>query len=296
MDPNTAASFPTGIPWWMLIFSFTITLLWTILKIINFLRRGYLDFRLTREIFLRGMELGECFYAHGVLIVHYGSVLIENAKASLKKWNGSTKEYPLEVVQYGEKYRAEHGFPQYYFISPSPLLFISQNNINRIVYLCTHKTYSILIKELISQFQLEINKEVDKLKVLKQELEPQLQGLLPEDQEYNSIMSELSEPINTIKKILEDTHAKFMDNVQLEPGSYTLSMTLYYRPKGAIIPFEKPKNITSSIKFNIDETAREQIRLQLKKLLETYVSNALFNKADPLVYPEYIPIKVEELD
>lgn len=157
MTANPSTGFPSTIPDFMLVFSFCVTLLWTILRVVGLLRGGKLDLRLTRELFVRLIDPGECFFAHAVLVSHYGGVLIENARASIRKENGSIKEFPLEIIQYGEKYRSEIGIPQYYFYTTSPLAFIPQNNTYRYIYLCAHEKYSVLFRKFSSQFQLEIN-------------------------------------------------------------------------------------------------------------------------------------------
>lgn len=286
MGTPSYSGFPSTIPDWMLLFSFSVALLWTVVRLIELLIRIFrgscLDFKLTKEIFLRLLEQGECFFAHGVFISYYGGVLIGNIEATLRKENGSKKEFPLEIVQFGEKYRGDQGLSQYYFQTTSPLEFVSENDTKRPVFLCALKTYSDSLKKISYDFQSAIIK-------YKTETDQQIKELSQE--EMTVILNGLWVGIN---KLIDDTHARIMDNVQIEPGNYELSMKIKYKTKGKIVPSYTFKEVSSAINYKIDNTVRDQIRWQLRRLLLTYALNILLNKSEPLFYPEYAPIEVEE--
>ena len=110
---------PNGLPLWMAVFAFVVSVFLAILKVIEwimfFFKKSSLEIALTREVFFRILEKGESLYVNAVLIAYDKGTLITDVKATLKKINGATKEYELRVSDIGEKFRNPEGLPNYYF-------------------------------------------------------------------------------------------------------------------------------------------------------------------------------------
>jgi len=279
--------FPTNIPDWMIIFSTIISLIWTFLAIVELIhktiRGANIEFRLTREIVLRILKEGECFYANGVFISYFGGALIDDVKATLIKTDNAKKEFPLSIIKYGEKYRNNEGLEKYYFHTTSPLEFVPNNLPKRIVYLCAQKTYSDKFAENDSNFILALDK-------IKEEYSSKLNDLVKYDSKVVG-----SEMQKKVEEITNNVLNELMDAIQIEKGNYNFIMTIRYHQKGKIIPSFKKKETTSSITFVIDDHVRDKIRYKLKEYLEKLSLNIVLNQSEKLEFPEYIPIQVAEL-
>lgn len=279
--------FPTDIPDWMIVFSTIICLFWTFLAILELFHRtirgANIEFRLTREIVLRILNEGECFFANGVFVSYFGGALIDDVKATLTKTDEPKKEFPLSIVKYGEKYRNNEGLDKYYFNTTSPLEFIPNNLPKRIVYLCTQKNYSDKFTKGYSDFILDLDR-------IKEEYAPKLNKI----KEYDSvgIGSEIQKKVEEKTNIIFD---ELMDAIQIEKGAYTFTMTIRYYQKGNIIPSFKKREANSSIQFIIDDHVRTKIRYMLKEYLEKLSLNRVLNLSENLELPEYIPMRVTEL-
>jgi len=285
MPPDPSVQFPV----WMLYFAFWTSLILTVLKVIEliskFLKRSSLEFRLTREVFLRILnDAGECLYAHGVLVSHYGGVLIEDAKVKLKKQNGATKEFPLKIIQFGEKKKT--GETGYVFNSTSALLFVPKDKPQNLLYLCHQSNYAFQAIEKYNQFVWALNS-------LKMESESRIPDLNPEDEDGR--LKILSDVIDRKKSLLNDALGKIMDLIQIEPGDYKLTITIHYKPRGTFSQSSGIKTVSSSIKFKIEDNVRDFIRWQIQRALDIIADNILLNKSEHVPQPEYTPKDVEEL-
>lgn len=272
-----------NLPAWMIIFAFVASLLWTILKIMEGVfkafRKSNLEIALTREVFFRIFESGESLYANAVLIAYDVGALIKDIKASLKKENGSTKEFSLKVAKIGEKYRTSEGLYQFSFHSSSPLAFIPENNPQRQVYICEHESYAEATKQEFQKFQQALFELKEKYSGLSNEINDTITG---------QIISESNAAINT-------ACTNIMDKIQIEPGTYTLSVTVIYRQKGKYIPIFVTKKAESKIQFVVEDYARNFMRYTLNEYLKRRVYQFLSDKSDFISAPEYSPSNVKEL-
>jgi len=279
---STPVTEPSSLPNWMIIFAFIASLVLTILKIVegilSAMRKSTLEVALTREVFFRIFETGEALYANAVLVAYGVGALIKDIKASLKKEDGATKEFALRVAQIGEKFRSTEGLYQFSFYSSSPLVFIPENNPQRQVYICEHSAYADATKEEFQRFQQALFQIKGKYSPLPPADETQAARLVAE-----------------IKEVTAGACMNIMDKIQIEPGKYTLSLTVTYRQKGKYLPISVTKTATSGIQFVVEDYARDFMRNSLNQYLEHRSLQLLIDKTGVLPLPEYAPTKVVEL-
>lgn len=285
MDPNgliQTNTFTVGsyIPQGMLAFAFFASLIWTILKIIELVNsRPGLQFKITREFFLRIFENGECFYTNAVLVAYNAGALVESVEVKLKKENGSTKNFDLYVVSFGEKVRAEAGVAGYYFHSTSPICLLPDSMPQRITYLCSQEHYAEAIRRAYRDFK-------DKILELKQRYPVSVQAV--EQEELVKASQEVGEAI-------EEACTKIVDSVQIEPGNYELCVSLTYRQRGRLLPFYSRKRAESAIRFVVEPKVRDVLRWQVNQYVRALGRSLLFDERLPVITPEYIPIKINEV-
>jgi len=271
---------PSGLPDWMILFAFIASLCLTVLIIIEIilrlLRKPAFDFRLTRDTFVRLIERGECIYAYGVLVSYDTGALIQSVEATLIKSDNPTKQFPLNIVSVGEKFRSNEGSALHYFHSSSPLAFIPDNRPQHIVYLCSQETYAEAIRNHFMEF-------TSRLYQIKE------QNMPVDDSNVDSVSSE-------IESVVHNSCSKIMEQIQIEPGEYTLTVGLKYRQKSAILRNFVKKTVTSSVQFTVDSNVKELLRFQLRKLLETQVLNFMTDQPPPMIYPEYAPLNAKEVE
>lgn len=272
---------PHNFPYWMLVFSFIASLLFTILAIIEgvcrIFQKATLDIVLTREVFFRILESGESLYTNAVLVAYNSGALIQDLKVSLKKQNGATKTFTMRVAQIGEKFRTQDGVYQFSFHSTSPLSFIPPSNPQRQVYVCEHESYSDDTRQCFQRFQ---------------------QNVFQIKEWFGSIIN--PDPVvfgqldTRVQTAVNDALMEIMDKVQIEPGNYTLYITITYRQKGKYFPFAYKKNASSKVKFTVKNYARDLLRHLLREYLLGRTRQIILNQQSILSAPEYLPADIYE--
>lgn len=273
---------PSPLPDWMIIFAFVASLILAILKIFEgifrAIRKTRLEIVLTRDVFFRILETGEALYLNAVLIAYDAGALIKEIKASLKKEDGATKEFSLKVAQIGEKYRSSEGLYQFSFYSSSPLSFIPENNPQRQIYICEHDAYAEATRQAFQRFQ---------------------QALLKLKEEYNDITSadetQKAAFLFKVDAIKNEAYTSIMDKIQIEPGKYTLHLTVTYKQKSMYVPGFITKTANSTIQFVVEGFARDFIRTALNEYLQNKAFQVLTNQTNTIQAPEYLPSNVVEL-
>lgn len=272
---------PQSLPFWMVVFAFIASLLLTLLKAIetffNVFRKSNLELVLTREVFFRTLESGESLYANVVLIAYDSGALIKSINTTLKKTDGATKKFDMKVAQIGEKYRTSEGLYQFSFHSSSPLSFIPENVPQRQVYICEHTSYADKTREEFQKYQ---------------------QVLFQLKEKYNppNIQDDLAKQfLDEINSKIDEFSTNIMDKIQIEPGEYTLEVAVNYRQKGKYFPLFQTKTAVSKIKFDVEDYARDFVRMSLKEYLKQKSYNFFTDQQLPQPAPEYSPSNVQEL-
>lgn len=276
------ASMPSSLPEWMVIFAFFSSLLLTILAAIEILSRTLkktsLEFLLTKETFIRLLEHGECIYADGVIVSYGSGAVIQAVNVLLEKTDGANKQFQLDVLNVGEKYRSDEGFSRHHFYSTSPLAFVPPDRPQRIIYLCSQQSYAESIQKHFNNYSMYLY-----------ELRNRYSQMTNMDQNTTQAL------LDEIRSAVNEVCNKVMDQVQLEAGNYRLTLSLQYRQQRKLIPIFQLKMAKSSIEFSIDSNVREFMRNQLQKAVETRALNFLTNQQNPISYPEFIPTDLKEI-
>jgi len=280
VDAQSLLRSESYIPQGMLLFAFFASLIWTILKIIEIVNnRPGLQFKITKEFFLRIFENGECFYTNAVLVAYNAGALVESVEVKLKKENGSTKNFDLYVVSFGEKVRAEYGAAAYYFHSTSPICLLPNSIPQRITYLCSQEHYAEAIRRAYLDFKTRILELKQRYPVSAQALEQE----------------ELVEASQEVREAIEAACTKIIDSVQIEPGNYELRVRLNYRQRGRLLPFYSRKQAESTIRFVVETNVRDVLRWQVNQYVQALGRSLLFDEKPPVLTPEYVPSKIKEI-
>lgn len=269
------------LPYWMLVFSFVVSSLLALLAIAEglcrALRKATLDIALTRELFFRLLEGGECLYANAVLVAYDAGALVQDIAASLTKRNGATKTFKMRVAQIGEKYRTPEGLYQFSFHSTSPLGFVPPSNPQRQVFVCEHDSYAGATRESFQLFQQSLYKIKEEFSGIT-DLEPE-------------ILQQLNQRVQTV---VEDSAVAIMDKVQLEPGRYTLEVSVAYRQKGRFFPVATRRSSNAKVEFTVEDYARDYLRYNLREYLQGRARQILLDQQVALPAPEYSPSEIRE--
>jgi hypothetical protein len=268
------------LPLWTLYFAFWASLGLTVLKIAELafaaFRSARLDLRLTREAFFRLTDYGETLFFNSVLLAWNGPVLILDSKATLLKTDSATKAFPLRILQVGEKVKSTGGpFPDHFFHSSSPISHVAESDPQRVLYFCVQDKYEEASRNVVNDFRKRV---LD----YKQEVVSKLGSTSAEER------SELSQEIlRNINRLVDESLARMMELVQLEPGEYKLTLEVTFRnPKSR---FRSDSTSTSSVAFSIGQDVRDQFRTNLQQTLRVSATNLILDQQTPVIYPDYSP-------
>lgn len=265
----------------MLYFAFGASAILTILRIFDyFLRiisRNTLDFRLTKELRVAINKGGECVLVTGVLVANDSGVLIEEATAELSKTGASEKNFKLELTAIGEKIRNDAGLPVDYFFSTSPIFFVPHNTPVRLVYGFRISHYAEQITRVLNEFEFNILK-----------LKSGMNDTIPTDEPA------LSEYRENVLKVVDTATAQTSDVIQVEGGEYALKVSLKFRQKRRAMRGYRHKEVSSSIRFNVEEQVREYLRATLKDRLIQLAVNSLTGQSEFVEEVVYTPLDIRE--
>lgn len=271
----------------MLYFSFWASLILAILRVsehgFKAIRGANLEFRFTKEIFVRAFNLGECWFCNCVLVSNETPSIIESIDATLEKTDNASKKFPLSLVVQGEKYRGNNGLQNFYFHSTSPISIIPTNNPQRILYLFSNASYASQIRKVYDDFRLFLLQRSNSLKE-SIETETESRQIL-----INKILQEIIAEVNRVGN-------QIIQLIQVEPGKYTISISVRYKQKDPFTPFFKTKDCSSKLTFEIDSNVREIFFQQIKNSLLDFAENSLFKKELCVPVPEYHPVLVQEVN
>jgi len=279
LTPETQSMLPI----WMQKFSFWTSIVLVLYKAIELYvklaRKPSLRIVVTREVFFRILDPGECLYANAVLVASDSGALITDLAAKLKKDGEASKNYSMRVAQVGEKFRDNDGDVKFSFTSTSPLAFVSESVPLRQVYICHHDTYANKAQSILFQFDKEI---LDRKR--------SLGDMSVQDSAY------VADQLKEMKDLSDATAVKLMETIQIEPGEYTLSIEVKYNQKWKYIPKQSTKTASSSVQFKVEEWAREYLKSKLQESLFLRVTHQLgIASLDGYSAPQYNPVNVKEV-
>ena len=267
---------PAGhyLPLWAQYFAFFASLVLGVLKIWESLRHPKLSVALTKETFFRIIDSGEALFCNAILLAQGGPVLVTSVAATLKKTDQPQKTFPLEILQFGEKTKGANVTAEHFFFTSSPLVHIPAGVPQRTVYFCVQSKYRDLIRGAATGFP----NEVLALKYAMIERGEQVAR---------------TEILKQLQHIVNDYASRTMEQIQIEPGTYVLTLIVQYEKPEARI--RKRKMAESNISFKVPEDVKAVLRNLVRQTLSVAAENLLLDTTRPVVFPEYTPIEVVEL-
>ena len=99
--------------------------------------------------------------------------------------------------------------------------------------------------------------------------------------------------VTDLRREIKEQVSVFMDELQIEPGKYRLSLTV--KSKGVGL-FSRDTEVNSSIEFTVNSDVRDRFRAQLPSTMEAILGNILFpNQPSTPIYPSYQPPDAKEV-
>ena len=271
----------TSLPLWLQIVGLVAGLLWPSYQLLRALIGPKLEVKLTQDLFFRFIEMGECLFMRSVLIAEHGNVLIKKVEAKLKRLGPASKVWELEFLKFGEVMIDNKSVdPNFCFHSSSPFKFLSKGLPVQAVYLARAKEYGTEYASIIKKFG-------EKLLPIKDEAIQVTND--PENKKQNELNKR-------IQKLSKDYAGKIFDKIQLEAGTYEISLQITYGSISGLSAYFNRRTKRSKLSFEIEENAREQIKSALPAAVQNGALNKVYNSNLIVWYPEYAPInKREEL-
>lgn len=270
-----------SLPIWLQIIGLICGLLWPLYQLLHVLIGPKLEVQLTRDIFFRFIDQGECLFLRPVLISEYGNVLIKEVTATLiRKDPKASKTLALEFLKFGEVMLSSDSVESNFcFHSSSPARFLSKGHPVQAVYLARSKSYGGEYAALYTEFH-------DELKKMKAIATPYI-GKNDDKEGQANVAREFED-------LCKKYSGKILAKVQFEPGEYEVSISIRYSGIGSLTSFFDRNTKLSKLKFAIEANAHEQIRAALPQALYTFGLNTVFNTTAPINYPQYNPVQTIE--
>ncbi len=280
----------TSLPLWLQVIAFIggiAGILSTIYQLWFAFIGAKVNLRLTNDFFFRIIDMGECLFIRSVLIAEHENALITNIQAYLSRINPeNTKKWELEFLKFGEVLSDNKNVePSFSFQSSSPFKFLAKGLPVQAVYLARPKSYANEYSEIIKNFHQSV--QLIKNKVSK--------NINNQDQNKDS-QAFVNDILAETRKLSDQFADQLYDKVQLEHGRYQIDLIMTYKSiKGVSSYFNR--HVRASIySFEIENNAREMIKLALPDAVFNSALNSIFNINNNIIYPEIRPIQITEDD
>lgn len=142
VDPSTLDAtkillVPAWLLWSSFILSILVSAIGVIKTIVRYFTKASLEVRLTRELFFRLSNYGECLFPNIVAIARNGEVEIRDVRFELEKQKNSAssaeKKFHISPIFFGDRIAGKGPFADNNFYTASPLFFIEKSNSKRLV-------------------------------------------------------------------------------------------------------------------------------------------------------------------
>jgi hypothetical protein len=270
-----------SLPLWAQVLSLAIALFLAVLRGFEFFQIPELDVRLTRDLYFRLIDDGEVVFCHAVLLARKGPVLIQNIELTLKRIGSrdrAEKSFPLRVTRFGEKVKGPGLTAENHFYSSSPLLYFSENEPQRAVYLGVQREYQSAQQRAVQNFIAKVREL--KARFSKSPTEP--------------LDAEAGErALKDLQELINESYRQMISLVQLEVGYYELSAKVTYETPGFRL-WKRRATSNSSIGFSVEEQALSNWKAQLSDTLRVQATNLLTDGNNFVRYPEFQPVEITE--
>jgi hypothetical protein len=272
-----------ALPLWAQILSLSVALFLALLRAIEFFKFPRLDVRLTRDMFFRLIDDGEALFCHAVLLARNGPVLIQEIYLTLKRKGSrdrAEKVFPIQILKFGEKVRGPALMAEHHFFSSSPLLYLSEDQPLRAVYLGVQREYHPRQRRSVENFAARI------VELKSRYNQTSSQPIDPEIAEHF---------LRELDGIINDSFREMVGLIQLEAGDYETAVEVVYENPGFRL-WKRRGRSSSTISFSIDEQPLSTWKAQLNGLLRASAKNILTDSKDLIVYPEFQPLEFKEVE
>lgn len=257
----------------------------SVIEIVRFLlyllARPLLEVRLTKEVFFRLIDLGECVFANVILLAKNGDIEVKDTLFTLKKLSGNKKEYLLNTAHIGRKIDTpSNTIASHSFYTTSSTTYVTEKSVERQVHVAVLSEYEGRIKESLLNFQ-------NKVSNYRESLWDTLDTI-------GSDSGATEKVLRWVNSLASECSNEIMTNVQLEDGDYELLVKVGYKPLGRLSVFIGTNYIRSSITFSV-KNFKSSYRVSLENYLRTIAINIVFAKNDQLLHPEYQPLDSTEI-
>jgi hypothetical protein len=274
----------TVIPDWAVLFAFTVGAIATLLEIIRFAvylaKQPHLEVRLTKQVFIRLIEKGECFFCNAVILGRHGPIEIRDAFFVLRRLGESKKTFRLTVTDIGAKTPSAGPIAGLSFYTTSPLEFVVSENTFRPVIVAALEEHRASIRGTFGSFDDKVYEKRDEL----------LQRSPASDADEQSIRQEVGTFLETH---VAETVDSICDFVQMEPGTYEIELKVRYVPLRRL--FRRQQTASSKVQFEMDRNYRKIFRRQIRNTLLVRGGNILFSKDASYLFPEFEIIDAKEM-
>jgi hypothetical protein len=274
----------TSLPLWLQIVGLIAGLLgslWPLYQLKLAVFGPKLEVRLTKDLFFRFIDIGECIFLRPVLIAEHGNVLIKGVQAKLiRTVTGGSKDWELEFLKFGEVMTDNKSVePNFCFQSSSPFRFLSKGFPVQAVYLARVKNYGAAYETLVNEFKEKLNP----LKIQS-----------TQSRSYAENKSQTDELNRQIKTLSDEYGEKIFDKIQLEEGKYEVELKVKYSGISGISAYFTRSTKITKLSFEIEKNAREQIKSTLQMAVYMSAMNIVSSSNLIVNYPEYSPINKQE--
>lgn len=232
--------------------------------------------QLTKDLFFRLTDLGECIFIRPIFLALNGEVLIQSVTAKLRKTNGGgAKAWDLEILKCGEVVRQENLVESnFYYFGSSALRFVAKGKPVQGVYMATPKGYGDGYLKAVSKFKSSLSQ-------LKENASP--------------TAPEATSDLNIeMWKVVDDLANALYDQIQLESGSYELEFRVHYRGVSGLSSLVPRRSNLTKLSFEVESDARDTLKNGLRSTFYLTALNFVNDSAFLIKYPEYTPVNTTE--
>lgn len=280
LNPAKTLIIPLWLFWLAFVSSIIISLIGIIKAASVLFRAKTLNVTLTREIFFRISDYGECFFPNIVVIARNGLIETKDIKFKLVKIKTDSsaphKEYSVGPLLIGERVVGSNPIASNHFYTSSPLFFIEPGTSKRMVLMTVIEGYLELLKQETRNFETEI------IELKKQGQQAVAGGLIQKD---DSVATKFF-------NICTSYASKIGSHIQLEPGKYEMTVIIDYR---ALSIWSKTKCAKSVITFEVPSNFKNDILWKIENSLMQRARHLLTDEVVNIEYPEFFPVKVKEI-
>lgn len=265
------------------IFALILGATWPVTQLIRYLIGPNLKIKLTRDLFFRYMDDGECFFLRPILLAERGNILINKIEGHLSfTRQGADKTFKIQFINFGHLIQNPNQvLPDHFFLSKGPTNVLIKDSPFWAVYLSRLEKYGDKMQQQYRDWMQDLIKLIPAVPF----------SPSPSDQEKEKINGIK----NNLKKISEDYANKIFQLVQLEEGEYKIKIWVSFKSLDSILKKERVST-SNTLKFFIGNDLKQNLEKRIERYLFEKGEAALLNRNTAVSSVEYNPISIEEIE